>query len=316
MKTSNLIKTAIAGVTLCLVAAGNVQAEQCPLVATLNSHATTLKQFKSWQLFGDAKFSQLEVLLEKRYLEGLHSEGGDVLMSRDLNNIIIMNGGNQDLDKLVHMWLDQYPQSFFAQLSAGIFYIQQAAAARGTRAISETSQDQLDRMSQLDAKAIAHLQKAMQLNPRSALPYSNMIDIAGVEGQAAGKDVQEWLQLADQVDPKNLSARMQAINYLSPRWGGSFESMEQAVQQAQKSLSIESIHYLEFFVMIQKASHEEVITQDAAKAYALYKQAQAMCENAISAREGIIRTYQPGDDNNQSQNDNHQSASDANQSKD
>ncbi|MDR0458485.1 MAG: DUF4034 domain-containing protein [Burkholderiaceae bacterium] len=290
MKTSNLIKTAVAGVTLCLVAVGNVQAEQCQLVDAVNSQATIVKQYNSQVLFRDAKFSQLEVLLEKRYLESLNSEGGDLLMLNDINDVV---QGNTGADKLVHMWIDQYPGSFLTQLGAGLFYIHWAPILSGI----PNANGQSENMHEFNAKAIAYLQKAMQLNPRSVLPYSSMIDVAGVERQAAGKDVQEWLQIANQVDPKNLSARTQAIIYLSPKWGGSFELMEQVVQQAQKLLSAQDIHYLEFLVIMQKARYEEVVTVDYTKAYALYKQALNMCENSKSARAGMIHTYQIRDDN-------------------
>jgi len=301
MKISNLIKTAMVVVVveaaLCMVAAGNAQAEQCQLVTIINSHATTVKQFESRKLFESAQFSQLESTLEKRYRESLNSDGGDFLMLHDMNNMVQGNT-DTDTDKLINMWINQYPQSFFAQLSAGIFYINQAATARGVQFISETSEKQLTKMNEINSKAIDYVQKAMQLNPRSALPHSLMIDIAGVEGQAVGKNVEEWLKIANQVDPKNLSARTQAIDYLSPRWGGSFELLDQMVQQSKKLLSPQSVRYLEFSVIMGKANHEEIITQDNTKAYKLYKQAKGICENSESAQKGILRTSQPEDDDN------------------
>jgi tetratricopeptide (TPR) repeat protein len=297
---SNSIKITIAAVALSILAIGNVYATQCSVIPPDNDTSindldrnnkkavTAREYYETWTLLRDAQFPKVEAILEKRHQKNLASDGGDTLTLRNLSNMI----GNSDTGTLVRMWTDQYPQSFFAQLTAGLFYQQQAGNARGSQTISKTSGNQLSEMSKRDEKAIAYLKKAMQLDPHSALPQSILLGIAAREGQAAGKTAEEWLQAANQADPKNLAARIQATNFLSPRWGGSFELLDQMVQQAKKSLSAQGIRYLEYAVMIAKANHEEVITKNKSEAQALYKRAKEICENSGVAQEAIIRTYQ------------------------
>ena len=88
-----------------------------------------------------------------------------------------------------------------------------------------------------------------------------------------------------------MAARAAAINYLSPRWGGSFEILEQMVDEGKKVLNKETAHYLEYNVVLAKASHYEVIESNLEKAQGYYKQAMEMCENSEAARNGMFRTY-------------------------
>jgi hypothetical protein len=291
MNLSSLIRMAMSiamtTATLGILAVGNAQAEQCPLVP---SDATTQEGFQIAQLLGDGQFSQVEAALEKQHRKNLASEGGDLLTVRNVYELLQSTISQKE--NLMLVWADQRPQSFFAQFGAGYLYSTMASNARGNGSISQTTKSRLATMGKFDEIAVGYLQKAMQLDTHSALPHSIMIDIAAREGQTAGKNAEQWLQAANQVDPKNLAARINAVTYLSPRWGGSFELLDQMVQQDGKFLSAQSTHYLQYNLILAKASHEEVITKNKSAAYALYKRAKDMCDNSDAAQEGIIRTYQ------------------------
>ena len=285
MKKINTALAAVAAAAaLGMLAPGMAHAGECALVP---KDSTGVESYEPSRLLDTGKFAQVDAALEKLHKKNLSSDGGDLLTLRTMNDLL---AGRQE--NLVRMWADERPQSFFAQLAAGIFYSDRAANARGNRTISQTSKDQLRQMSALDDKSMVYLKKAMQLDPRSALPHGMMLVIAGQEGQADGKTAEQWLQAANQVDPKNMMARIQAVRYFSPRWGGSYELLDQMVQQAAKSLSAQSAHYLEYNVVLAKASHEEVIAKNKSKAHELYKRAKGMCENSETAQEGLVRTYQ------------------------
>lgn len=79
---------------------------------------------------------------------------------------------------------------------------------------------------------------------------------------------------------------------MSPRWGGTFEALEQMVSQASARLSKKSAHYLQYNLVLAKASHYETFEGDRAKAQEFYKQASNMCQNSETARKGILRMYQ------------------------
>jgi len=288
MKMSHRLKTATAATlgaaALGIFLAGPVQAEQCPLVPP---DSTNAESYHMSDFFRRGKFDDLEKEIAKVHRKNMSISGGDLLTERYI--IDMLAGQNENL---VNMWLDAYPKSFFSQLTAGFFYTDRADVIRAGRPLSQVSKNDLKRVSQLNGTAVEHLQKAMELDPHSALPQTILMGVARIEGKALGKTPEQWLDAANQADPKNLSARMNATNYLSPRWGGSFELLDQMAGQAEKSLSAQSEHYLRFNIMMARASHEEVITKNKAKAYELYKQAKGMCENSEKAQDATVRTYQ------------------------
>jgi len=280
-----LTATALAA-ALGVFSAGNALAGECALSGELKA---TLEGSEAADLLRSGKFAQVEAYLQKRHKKNLSSEGGDLLTARDIYELLQLSMREENL---VRMWADERPESFFSQLTAGYFYVNKAGSVQGGRPMSKLNKSQLKDIRDLQDKAVGYLQKAMQLDPRSALPQGAMIGIACQQGQVAGKNAEQWLQAANQVDPKNLDARIEATNYLSPRWCGSFELLDQMVQQASKSLPSKDAHYLEYNVVMAKASHEEIIAKNKPKANELYKRAKSMCENSETAQDGVIRTYQ------------------------
>lgn len=263
---------------------GHAHAAQCPLIPA-GIPATEI--FQASKLLQDGKFSEVDAILVKLHKNNLTSEGGDLLTSRHIDALVNLS---EEKEELLRRWFDEQPQSFFSQLSAGIFFVIQASKARGTKFASETSQEQFKKMAEINLVAMDYLQKAMLLDASSALPHSIILGIAARQNFAAQKTPTQWLFAALQTDPNSLAARVNAMTYFSPRWGGSFEFLEQIVLQSEKSLSAQSVHYLRYNIVMEKAIHEEVVTKNKPQANELYKQALGMCENSTLAREGIERT--------------------------
>lgn len=256
----------------------------CSLVP---SDEATLADVEISSALEEGKYADLEKQLAAVQKQGAANGSGDLMLLRALMTL----GTMQPEENMARMWVDEQPKSFLAQLNAGMYYAGKAQNARSTGPASSVSSSQAAAMRKFDQTALGYLKAAMALNPKSPLPHAILVTIAGREGQADGKTAEQWLQNANQVDPKNLSARLQAVNYLSPRWGGSFEQLDQMVAQASKALSPANAQYLQYNVVLAKASHFEVIEHDKAKAQALYKQARSMCDNSTVAREGMVRTY-------------------------
>ncbi|MCO5337545.1 DUF4034 domain-containing protein [Delftia tsuruhatensis] len=282
--TQTLIRILLA--TLSLSAATATYAAQCPLIPDGNA---TLEESERAALLSEFKFEALDKELARKHKKNLSSSGGDLLTMRDLLGLQQLSLQEENV---MRMWADQQPKSFFAQLNAGLYYGNKAFGARGEAPASRVTGSQWNSVKQLSAKAQPYLQKAMALDARSALPQTMLIGLAAMENQVGGRTAAQWLQAADQADPKNLAARVNALNYLSPRWGGSLEGLDQMVSQAVKSLPSASAGYLQYNLVLAKASHYEVVDKDKSKAQALYKQAKDMCDNSEAARAGMVRTYQ------------------------
>jgi hypothetical protein len=287
MKASKLIKTSITAFIVksvfCMATAVNAQAGQCPLISV----STKAQSNEAMQLFNEGEFLQLEAMLEKQHQINIASDGGDWLTIGSINGLF---KPGFKTESLVLVWANQQQKSFFAQLTVGAFYVNQAGLARGSKFASETSQSQFKEMARLHAVAVGYLQKAMQLEPGSALPQSAMMTIAARGRKAAGKNAEQWLQAAIQADPKTMAARVNATSFLTPRWGGSLELLDQMVLQAEESLPAGSAHFLEYRVTMEKARHEESITKNESSAHTLYKRAKEMCMNSEEAQRGINRT--------------------------
>ena len=288
MKASKNIRMAMAAIVrvvlLGTLLIGHAHAEQCPLISSRVSIAEINLVSK---LLKDGKFSEVDAMLVKLHQTNLISEGSDLLTLLGIEKLMSLN---EVEDSLVRRWVDERPLSFFAQLSAGVFFSAQAAKARGNKFSSETDASQFKKMSEFHRVAIGHLFNAIRFGAGSALPHSVFMVIAAREGKAAGKTPTQWLLAAIQADPKTLATRVRATASLTPRWGGTFEFLDQMVQESEGSLPAQSVYFLRYSVVMQKASHEEVITKNKPLALDLYKEAQSMCENSTEARHGIERT--------------------------
>jgi hypothetical protein len=144
-------------------------------------------------------------------------------------------------------------------------------------------------MQEIQQRATRYLDAARKIRPESALPYSSLIVMAATQEGSAG--VAPLLQAANKVDSKNLSARVAAMSYLEPRWGGSFELVEGVVTDARMARLPEGhIHYLRYNLVMTKASHAESIARDKPAARLLYREALRMCGNSEGAEAGMGRT--------------------------
>lgn len=270
------------------LSAGLARADTCPLVP---SDRASGAQIEAGQWLKLGQYAKLEAWLEQQDRKNLNAEGGDLLTLRDIVQLQITSDPRQPW-AAARRWVAARPDSFFSQWSAGLSYYGEAAQLHHDKPLTRLPESDQKKIQQLHAAAVEHLEKAMQLNPRSALPQNILLGIAKFQGQAAGKNAEQWLQAASRVDPKNLAARINAINFLGPIWGGSFKLMDQMAQDAEGSLSAQSLHYLRYNIVLARAGHEENNNKNKKGAYELYKQAKAMCENSTWAQDGMKRTQQ------------------------
>ena len=231
-------------------------------------------------------YQKLDADLEKQWAEHKKGRRSDLMITRDLYELLQMSG--RDLS-LFQEWAESSPGSFFANLAYGSHLMEKANEARGNEAASRTSKRQLAAMHEIQQRALRYVEAARKLKPDSALPYVDIMVMAATrEGSAAVATV---LQTANKVDPKNLSARVAAMDYLEPRWGGSFDLVEGVVTEAQQARLPEGqINYLRYNLVMTKAGHFESIARDKPAARQLYREALRMCGNSEGAESGIGRT--------------------------
>ncbi|MFH2036605.1 MAG: hypothetical protein ABIJ45_09400 [Candidatus Zixiibacteriota bacterium] len=114
--------------------------------------------------------------------------------------------------------------SYIAYTARGFYYTNLAYAVRGQEYVANTPAEHLDEMHQYLAKAIPDLKKAIELNPKNMPAYAAMIQAAMSEPSV---DAEKYLETALKNDERSYYVRSQYMLKLQPRWGGSYEAMEQ-----------------------------------------------------------------------------------------
>ncbi|MFN4117522.1 DUF4034 domain-containing protein [Acidovorax sp.] len=255
----------------------------CELVYNGTASMAGAQRTKYLQL-GD--YAKLDTELEALWREHQKGRRSDLMIVRDLYEMFQMSGRDMALLK---EWAEKTPGSFFANLAYGGQLMEQAHEARGYQSAARTSKQQLAAMQAIQQRGLQYLEAARKLKPDSALPFGGLIVMAGT--REGGYAVVPVLQAANKADPKNLSARVAAMSYLEPRWGGSMDQVEGIVTEAQQARLPEAqVNYLRFNLVMTKASNQEAIVGNKAAARELYREALRMCNNSETAESGLQRT--------------------------
>ena len=167
--------------------------------------------------------AQLEALFDKSLARHFSQDdfSDDI---HDTFNYLLTNRGNlESIDRITTAWLQQAPNSAYANLARGAYYNGAAWRVRGGQYASETPKEDLRRMSELVGQAIPYFEKAISINPKLMPAYTGMIDMGRLDSR--DELVEEGIRGAEKWDPACPEFATQILNTLEPRWGGSYEQM-------------------------------------------------------------------------------------------
>lgn len=231
------------------------------------------------------EYEKLNVSMEKNYQDILKDGDGDHLFNfSPFLNMISNSGG-----KLLSQWKKEMPNAFFSNYASGEYWVRETENKRRNRAANDIDARDWKIIRDMQQNARNDFAMARLAKPNRAIVDAALIGIDATDNgpEATVAD----LQHANAVDPKNILARVMAINYLAPRWGGSFEAMDDVISQA-KSTKLPETHiaYLTMVAENTKGSHFEVIERDKVRAREHYKKAYAICNKSSFAIDGLART--------------------------
>ena len=131
-------------------------------------------------------------------------------------------------------WVDKHPVSYTALVARGCFYYFQGLAARGTKFLAETPEENLRTMGFFLGKSRADLERSLALTAKPYLSHLTMMSIERVAGsrQRQRAHYAQALKLA----PQSVELRLAHMTSLEPRWGGSLREMEALVREARAQL--------------------------------------------------------------------------------
>ncbi len=130
---------------------------------------------------------------------------------------------------LLDEWVALHPKSFAPYAARGVHLDAVGWAYRGGAFASKTSKKQFKTMKDYHRQAIVDLEKALELNPKVIVVYTIMMAIHRSGGE--DKDRLAVYEKAKASCPNCYLPSLQHMWNLEPRWGGSFEKMQQLANQ-------------------------------------------------------------------------------------
>jgi len=190
---------------------------------------------------------------------------------------MFQNASKEGLE-LTTRWIEADPNSAYALAARGIHYVEAAYQARGIAFVKDTPPENFERMDVLVVKAKADLLESLRREPRLIAAYHGLLGIARLKG-----DIELRLSSVNNalaLDPADQWVYDDWIDTVEPKWGGSYEEMQQAADAAAEHASenpllkrarSRPICYAAQQRACQKCGH----TPDNVEALELYRQAVA-----------------------------------------
>ena len=138
-----------------------------------------------------------------------------------------------DLAARLDAWVAQFPESYVARVARGIYYKKVGFETRGTDYIQNTSQSQIDGMTEAFEKSVADLRASLNLDPKPFLSYFHLLDIGSAVG--AKEELRGLYDRAIVLDPSSYAIRLKYMVTLQSRWGGSLEEMRSFYAECQRA---------------------------------------------------------------------------------
>ena len=133
---------------------------------------------------------------------------------------------------LLDSWAEARPDSWGAFTARGRRWVDAGYAHRGTAFAKDVTEAQWSAMRDAFARAEIDLTRALELEPDGFVAYGTVIHMLMSSGSPG--QIRKWLDSLVARDPYNFGVRWNAMNSLSPYWGGSIEEMRQVASDAQR----------------------------------------------------------------------------------
>ena len=129
-------------------------------------------------------------------------------------------------------WVEAFPKSYAALLARGVYEYRMAWSVRGDKYLRDISSAQIDSMKNWLRRARPDLIASLQLTAKPYLSALYLLNVATLQGSAAER--QHWYTVGTTIDPANTLVRYRYMFSLRPRWGGSYEQMEEFRRQCEE----------------------------------------------------------------------------------
>jgi TPR repeat protein len=137
-----------------------------------------------------------------------------------------------DNERSFDRWVQVYPSSYPAMLARGAYLYRMAWSVRGDKYLRETSAPQIDAMENWLARSRPDLLASLKLTAKPYLSALYLLNVATLQGTAVER--RRWYEEGTAMDPNNALVRYRYMSSLRPRWGGSYERMQDFLRQCEE----------------------------------------------------------------------------------
>lgn len=212
--------------TLAVVSSGADPHVIPSVTAQLRDTTNPVDTAKLLDLFNKRQFAELDRLLNAYQADYENDTDKEPAAKIAFDTFFL---ADPDLEPQFKEWLNQFPDSYAANLASGIYYYAMAITWRGDKYAYRTHQHRFDQMQQYLEKAERHLRDSLQQTKKPVISLARLVNIAKHHGSL--EEATGFLRQAVAADPDCLFPRVAYMSNLEPRWGGSSEAMQRYVEE-------------------------------------------------------------------------------------
>jgi tetratricopeptide (TPR) repeat protein len=178
----------------------------------------------------EKKINDLESLMQNHIAS---YKKGQITADELSERFSLFNTNNPALEPVLDQWISQYPKSSVALAARGSYFVATAWAQRGTAASKDTNAKQFENLQAYMGRAEKDLRISLLFDDKPIHSMVMLIQVA--KGLNKRQEMVETILGAIKTDPKILGARRAYLNAVTPKWGGSFQMMDEIIAEAKSS---------------------------------------------------------------------------------
>jgi tetratricopeptide (TPR) repeat protein len=168
------------------------------------------------------RFADLDAAL--REVSGQALENPAVFDEVEWNAFRAFDIADPGLEEPLDAWVSEHPESAVAFAARATYRLARGWRERGNRFARDTADAAFLEFEKWRRSSLADSQRALELDPQLAAAWRERIAALGARGY--GPDFERAIHQAIEIVPDSYRVRSMAMNFLRPRWGGSYELMD------------------------------------------------------------------------------------------
>jgi len=174
---------------------------------------------------GRGAYAELEALYRRDLERHFSKDNFSEVIHRDFAPF----DASDQINALTQKWIDNAPESPFANAARGEYLSAVAREVRGGGWARDTPKENMERMSDHIGMALHFYRKALRIEPRLLTVHTSLVNVAMYDSREGIGE--EALARGEAIDPGCRYLSRTHLVALQPRWGGSLSAMREYADQ-------------------------------------------------------------------------------------